>query len=375
MISEPLQVSIYRDIETPAAIWDSLAKGPRIYAFQTRAWLSIWQNTIGNAHGVVPCIIAFKKGQNTALFPLGKKKVRFGALSCTMLIWLGYGVSDYSAPIFSNEAHFDMAELFAQLKNIAKKEHCCAIYLDRIPRFWADRTPLVFAQALLAITFGHRLHYSAHAMRLSQNPLIRLSTKERAHLRRAERRLSEAGTLSFIIAGDKPLRERLTRTMISFKRARFRQIKVHDNFTDPAYRDFYIQASQNDNIPVHISALMLDEKPLAVHWGLSCQPRLYYLMPAFDIDNYPSLSTGNLLLFKLLDYCAKNDYQLVDFANGDEPYKEKWCDVELPLYEVYIPASLAGWFTALYGSASESIKRSALAPHLKKMAQFLKLPA
>jgi len=373
MINEQLQVSIYHDIDRPAAIWDSLVQSPCIYAFQTRPWLSTWQNTIGKAHGVAPFIIVFKKGQNTALFPLGKKKVRFGALSSTMLIWLGYGVSDYAAPIFSNETNFDMVELFAHLKNIAKKEHCCAIYLDRIPKFWADGTPLIFAKALLALPFGHRLHYSAHAMQLSQDPLMRLNTKERAHLRRAKRRLSEAGTLSFIIAGDKSLRERLTHTMIAFKQERFRQIKVHDNFADPAFRNFYIQASQNDNIPAHICALMLNKNPLAVHWGLSCPPRLYYLMPAFDTENYSSLSTGNLLLVKLLEYCAENDYQLIDFANGDEPYKEKWCDIELPLYELYIPANLAGWFIALFGSATESIKRSALAPHLKKMARFLKL--
>jgi len=99
-MSEALKASIYRDLDTPAAIWDSLAQDSRIYAFQTRHWLSVWQNTIGNAHGVVPCIIVFEKGQNTALFPLGKKKVRFGTSSRTMLIWLGYGVSDYCAAIF-----------------------------------------------------------------------------------------------------------------------------------------------------------------------------------------------------------------------------------------------------------------------------------
>ncbi len=375
MINEQLQVSIYHDIDRPAAIWDSLVQSPCIYAFQTRPWLSTWQNTIGKAHGVAPFIIVFKKGQNTALFPLGKKKVRFGALSSTMLIWLGYGVSDYAAPIFSNETNFDMVELFAHLKNIAKKEHCCAIYLDRIPKFWADGTPLIFAKALLALPFGHRLHYSAHAMQLSQDPIMRLNTKERAHLRRSERRLSEAGTLLFLIAKDKALRKCITRAMISFKRARFRQIKVHDNFADPAFRDFYIQASQNDNIPAHICALMLDDKPLAVHWGLSCPPRLYYLMPAFDIEKYPSLSTGNLLLVKLLQYCAENNYRLVDFANGDEPYKDKWCDMELALYEGYIPSEPAGWLISLFESALESIKRSVLAPHLKRMAQFLKFSA
>ncbi len=374
-MSEALKASIYRDLDTPAAIWDSLAQDSRIYAFQTRHWLSVWQNTIGNAHGVVPCIIVFEKGQNTALFPLGKKKVRFGTSSRTMLIWLGYGVSDYAAPIFSNEAQFDMTELFAHLRSIAKKEHCCVVYLDRIPKFWADGTAVLFVRALLALPFGHRLHYSAHAMHLSQDPLLRLNAKERAHLRRAERRLSEAGTLSFIIAKDKSLRKRLTCSMIAFKQARFRQMKVHDNFVDPAFGDFYIQASQDEHIPLHICALMLNERPLAVHWGLSCLQRLYYLMPAFDIEKYPSLSTGNLLLVKLLQYCAGNNYRLVDFANGDEPYKEKWCEMELPLYEGYIPSEPAGWLISLFESALESIKRSTLAHHLKRMAQFLKFSA
>ena len=125
----------------------------------------------------------------------------------------------------------------------------------------------------------------------------------------------------------------------------------------------------------YICALMLNERPLAVHWGLSCLQRLYYLMPAFDIEKYPSLSTGNLLLVKLLQYCAGNNYRLVDFANGDEPYKEKWCEMELPLYEGYIPSEPAGWLISLFESALESMKRSTLAPHLKRMAQFLKFSA
>jgi len=62
--------------------------------------------------------------------------------------------------------------------------------------------------------------------------------------------------------------------MIALKQARFRQIKVHDNFVDPAFGDFYIQASQDEHIPLHICALMLNERPLAVHWGLSCLQRL-----------------------------------------------------------------------------------------------------
>ena len=72
--------------------------------------------------------------------------------------------------------------------------------------------------------------------------------------------------------------------MMRMKRDKFIETKGYDVFTDPGFGDFYREATRRLGAdgPVHVSALLLDDRILAAHWGYVADDRFYYLMPAHE---------------------------------------------------------------------------------------------
>lgn len=93
---------------------------------------------------------------------------------------------------------------------------------------------------------------------------------------------------------------------------------------------------------VHLSALKVNDVPVATHWGLVAGKRFYYLMPAYEGGEWDRLSTGRLLLEHLLEWSFLNGIQFFDFGVGDEEYKNLFCDQERQLYEIIIPVTTRG---------------------------------
>lgn len=46
---------------------------------------------------------------------------------------------------------------------------------------------------------------------------------------------------------------------------------------------------------------------------------------SYDID-YSKFSLGNTMVYKLLDWCIKNNYSILDMGNGEMEYKTIWCN-------------------------------------------------
>ena len=51
----------------------------------------------------------------------------------------------------------------------------------------------------------------------------------------------------------------------------------------------------------------------------------YYLIPAYR-DFLKKISPGKLLLYKILDWCFKNNVNVLDFGQGEEDYKKRLTD-------------------------------------------------
>ncbi len=78
------------------------------------------------------------------------------------------------------------------------------------------------------------------------------------------------------------------------KRDKFIETKGYDVFTDPGFGDFYREATRllGADGPVQVSALLLDDRVLAAHWGYVADDRFYYLMPAHEFRRTARLRAG-----------------------------------------------------------------------------------
>jgi CelD/BcsL family acetyltransferase involved in cellulose biosynthesis len=98
---------------------------------------------------------------------------------------------------------------------------------------------------------------------------LRRDARARRDSRRQRNRLSKLGRLRFVVAQEQGDVLRFVEKMMEQKSRRYCETGVPDLFADPVNSDF-CRAFALDLVPkgvVHISALMLDDRILATHWG------------------------------------------------------------------------------------------------------------
>jgi CelD/BcsL family acetyltransferase involved in cellulose biosynthesis len=125
-----------------------------------------------------------------------------------------------------------------------------------------------------------------------------------------------------------------------------------------------------------VSALLLDDKVLAAHWGYVAGDRFYYLMPAHESGDWRAYAPGRLLNEWLLKWAVESGLKYFDFSIGDEPYKFSYADLDVPLHDAFLPVNAKGrLFAALLGlkrNTKQSLRNSPLAPALIATRNFLR---
>src|SRR5262249_45037203 len=98
--------------------------------------------------------------------------------------------------------------------------------------------------------------------------------------RRKRRRLSEAGDVRFLIAGENAEASTLLRAMIALKTARYLERDGADGFERPGYRSYFplMTHLHHADGAVHLSALEVGGEILAAHWGIIHNGAFYCLM-------------------------------------------------------------------------------------------------
>lgn len=71
-----------------------------------------------------------------------------------------------------------------------------------------------------------------------------------------------------------------------------------------------------------VDLLYVNDSIIAAHIGIKSLSTYLYWLPCYDV-NYSIISPGQQLLFSILDNAKSTGIELVDFGNGDEPYK-RW---------------------------------------------------
>jgi CelD/BcsL family acetyltransferase involved in cellulose biosynthesis len=189
---------------------------------------------------------------------------------------------------------------------------------------------------------------SAHAVRLSPqwDALYQqaCSAKTRQTDRRKERRLADFGIVAFEPAVAPEDSGPALEALFELKSRRYRRTGARDIFARPGFAEFYAGLTRDggSDPAVRLATLTVGGRIAAVHWGLVHRRRFYYLMPAFDEDAWGETSPGAVLYRRLLQWACEAGLDTFDFTIGDEPYKARWCDVTMPLWDHVAAHSVLG---------------------------------
>jgi len=370
-----LMVYASDDIEDFRPFWPASGEhsAARRYVFQSADFLKTWCETIGRARLTRLAFVGVFTacGQPVLLLPLGVET----RLGLRMLTCLDGGVVDYNCPVLfpasQDLSDTVMASLWIAMRRLLPPVDL--ILFDKMPgEVDGFRNPLL---ALGARPYSHSGYVTTLA-RLKQGKgrpqgkskeeikqaksAEARDTSEKGrddskggslHLpfaqdtRRNLRRLGEMGTLSFRQAATVEERTQFLEAMIRQKTRRYMETRGVDGFDRPGYRAFFRLATERfaEAGFLHLSAVTLDDKILATHWGYVAGSRFYYLMPSYEGGEWPRYSPGRLLLHWLLDGAAANGLEAFDQGIGDEAYKARYCDHVVALLQVEAACTAKGW--------------------------------
>ena len=353
-----MQIKIYYEFnEEIKSLWKDLELNADITPFQTYVWIENWQKKIGSpVYKIQPVIIClFNKGILEAIIPLCIKKE--GSIS--ILEWLGGPNTDYMLPIIKKNSHI-FTTAFSSLWSEVKSNipHFDILHLTKQPsEIGTNKNPFVH---FLDSRFIMNSYQSFIKNDWEDYKEITISKKVLADSRRQRKRLAELGNLSFQIFSDQEGMSHVTRTMLRQKRRRYQEKEGWDMFQISEFQDFYLELPKQLSIKasVHCSALLLDTKIIACHWGILEDNKLFYLMPTHEGGKYSKYSAGKLLLEELLKWCSLTGVNYLDFTGGDEPYKKIWTNQSEELFEVLESNSLIGNFYLYFNYLKSALKRS-----------------
>jgi CelD/BcsL family acetyltransferase involved in cellulose biosynthesis len=342
------------------------------FAFQCANVLDVWCDTIGAANRIEPAFVTVfgASGKPALLLPLGIED-RNGL---RMLRFIDGGVSDYNAPVVFPEAaswgHEEAAAVWSRLRRELPPFDLAM--LAKMPETVGEVNNPLYGLA----TVPHA--ESGHAVKL-EGPWETFAPghiRNPSDSRRRRRKLEKLGTVRIAVAADAAQRTDFVAAMMRMKRDKFVETKGYDVFTEPGMGEFYREATHRlgEAGPVQVSALLLDDRILAAHWGYVASDRFYYLMPAHESGEWRDYAPGRLLSEWLLQWALEKDLKFFDFGIGDETYKFDHCDIHLELRDAVLPVNAKGRLFAamleMKRNAKRSLRNSPLAPALLAARNF-----
>jgi CelD/BcsL family acetyltransferase involved in cellulose biosynthesis len=368
LLPASLHMAVHDSLESVEArwreAWPRLAGTP----FQNFDWVKTWYETLGRRHGWKPCIAELRAdtadGRTVLLLPLAMR--REGLLR--VMTFMGDELLDYQAPLID--------PAFARAVTPAHAARLWNGFVGILPSVDMLRTRRMPARiGGLANPFaalpGAVHNENAHAARLPADFETFAASRETrlfADSRRQLRRLGETGTVRMLVeVTDTAERARVLQSLIVQKSQRWTESGAIDAFAHPGYREFFTAMSLNplQGVDSVMSALLVDEKPIATHWGMRMGKRYYWLMPTFDPE-WARFSPGRLLMEAVVRHCIEQGLEVFDLTAGDEAYKKQWADEKVPLY------ALKQSFTTLGNYALNIDRARSLAKRIPALRRFVR---
>lgn len=354
-----LQISVYRNLSDIERIWRAFENDGVCSLYQRFDWAAKWMETSGNAQGASPYIVLGQvDGQPQFLFPF--------AVFCRgpfcIVNWIGGSHSNFNMGIF--DANFlknvrmnDMRAIFKKIvagaKDIDAFELCCQ------PMSWqGHNNPLNFLK---------RLESPNHAFSMQLAPnfddvlAAHNGKKKRKKYRSQMRALEHLGGPVLIRAESPQDIARLLDISLQQLELRLSRIGVANMFGEEGTRDFFydlaVSSIGSAEPSLLIYGLEVDCEIRATFAGGGHQGRFSGCFTSIAMDDLSHISPGDLLLYLVIEDCAKRGYSSFDLGRGEERYKSSWCNEVVPMFESIIPVSRKATILTIYDRLSVTVKR------------------
>ena len=291
-------------------VWSDFESESFFTPFQSYAWLSHWQSSIGHPiYSVKPNVVLVKaKDKLIAIFPFGIRESVFGGF---ILEWLGGSLSDYMGPLLSKKwGNFGKDFLDCWQNVINKLDPFDVIHLQKQKEYIGDsRNPFVRFLSCYTNLMAYHANLNNSWEIFYKNTV---KNKLQSDSRRQRRRLSDIGEIVFEVAESKEMKKKIISIMTNQKSRRYRETGIWDMLSIPEYKKFYekLVNIQNDHLNIHCAALFVGDTVVATHVGIIDKDTFYYMMPSHEGEEWEKYSPGRLLLEHLMEWSINNKLKI-----------------------------------------------------------------
>ncbi|MGZ8155110.1 MAG: GNAT family N-acetyltransferase [Burkholderiales bacterium] len=311
-------------LERLAHRWNALVERAQTKSiFQTYECHRSWWRAFGADHQLL-VIVAEEGGELMGIAPLMVGERAFLGLRRRMVQFIGARSFDYTDVIVDRTRPDVLSVL---LKALVEAEPACDyLYLRDIP------TGSPTADALRSFFEADGRHvdvrflYEAPA-RVFKDPVEDRRLANKKSLKRHCNNLRKLGEVRFFNCetGDEVLGY-----LDAFFEQHVRRRALTDTpsmFVDERMQHFFAELT-SALAPrgwLLFSVLLLDQRPVAMHFGFEFDGRITWYKPAFDIE-LAKHSPGEVLIKHLIEYALERKAAELDFTIGAEPFKYRFAN-------------------------------------------------
>ena len=303
--------------------WDALVRSmPRPSPFLLHGWLREWWQHYGEDCALA-VHVAYRDGRLVGALPLCVRP-RYGM---RVLSFVGGDDSSLADVLVADGERHELSSALVERGVSSGQDFAEFSGVSTASRFVATLGPSRLSLVerseapVLDLTPGWEEVYAS-----------KLSSKKRNHYRRRRRQLAEVGRLDVDVARTEPELDRALEDAFRLHDLRWEGRPDGSGFATPVGRSFQhatVRALAPLGVP-RIVTLKIDGRPVAFHYYLVLDGRMYVYRIAFD-PSFGRLSPGVINTLDAIENAAAEGATRVEFLGGAERYKVELADRLEPL--------------------------------------------
>jgi len=353
-------VDVFSDLAAIEPLWRALEASSAVMTpYQRYDFLSLWQQHVGAAIGLRPCIAVARDAQQQPrlLLPLGVGEVK----GIRIARFLGGKHATFNMPIWHRDTigTIDRAELRMVLQALRVAPHAVdALALAQQPRRWQGHAnPMAQLPAQDSVNACPLLTIPSDA-----TPASLISNSFRRRLKSKERKLQSLPGYRYLRADSTAEIAQLLNAFFIVKPQRMALQKLPNVFAEAGVEAFIRAACQtrlaDGGHAIDIHALVCDAEMIAMFAGVADGSRFSMMFNTYTLSENARYSPGLILMRSIVDHYAALGYTSLDLGIGSDDYKLLFCKSDEPLFDSFIGLSTRGTAVARSMSVLDHLKRT-----------------
>jgi CelD/BcsL family acetyltransferase involved in cellulose biosynthesis len=296
---------------------------PDATVFQSRDWLLAWQETFGNPGDCVKVLAAYEGTQLMGLAPLIREPREGRERGPEQWRILGEDYSDYQ-PLLARDGSQRVIDSLLSAADACLPGGATLLFRD-VPQFSALGLNLAQRAGRAASAVRMDTAIACPTLRIRGNSIGVARVLSKRSLIRHERALSRSGDVTVQHLDATAQIMPLLSDFFAQHVARWADTAHPSLFLNSANQHFYraVTARLAPAGRVLFTTVRVRGRVVAQHFGLRSSRSLLWYKPAFDVA-LRDLSPGEVLLRRLIEFCAHQEIEELDFTRGDETFKSRF---------------------------------------------------